>query len=147
MRPFSDIYAFGIPRAVLRNEDKQMRSRKFLAFLTLSFILLSMPGSVPAQVAIQIGPEPGCPYGYYDFAPYHCAPYGYYGPEWFSGGVFIGAGPWFHGPHDFHGHVDNHFDPHHGYHGPFPERGDRPFNHFRGNEMRDGRGHAVGGHR
>jgi hypothetical protein len=26
--------------------------------------------------------------------------------------VFIGAGPWFHGPHDFHGHVDNRFDPH-----------------------------------
>jgi len=24
-----------------------------------------------------------------------CAPYGYYGPSYFSGGVFIGAGPWF----------------------------------------------------
>ena len=147
MPPFSNIYAFGILRAFIRNEDKQMRSWKFLAFFTLSIVLLSIPGSVSAQVAIQIGPEPLCPYGYYDFAPYHCAPYGYYGPEWFSGGVFLGAGPWFHGPHDFHGHVDNHFDPHHGYHGPFPERGDRPFNHFHGNEMRDGRGHAVGGHR
>lgn len=52
-----------------------------------------------AQVSINIGPEPVCPYGYYDFASYDCAPYGYYGPEWFSGGVFIGAGPWFHGPH------------------------------------------------
>jgi hypothetical protein len=147
MPPFSDIYAFGIPRAFLTSVDEHMRSWKFLAFLTLSVVLLGMPGSVPAQVAIQMGPEPVCPYGYYDFAPYHCAPYGYYGPEWFSGGVFIGAGPWFHGPHDFHGHVDNHFDPHHGYHGPFPERGDRPFNHFHGNEMRDGHGHAVGGHR
>jgi len=147
MPPFSNIYAFGIPRAFLRNEDKQMRSWKFLAFFTLSIVLVSMPGSVSAQVAIQIGPEPLCPYGYYDFAPYHCAPYGYYGPEWFNGGVFLGAGPWFHGPHDFHGHVDNRFDPHHGYHGPFPERGDRPFDHFHGNEMRDGRGHAVGGHR
>jgi len=29
--------------------------------------------------------------------PYACAPYGYYGPEWFSGGIFIGAGPWYHG--------------------------------------------------
>src|ERR1700746_2170139 len=82
--PFSDIYAFGIPRAVLRNEDKQMRSWKCLAILTLSVILLGTPGSLPAQVAIHIGPEPVCPYGYYDFAPYHCAPYGYYGPAWFS---------------------------------------------------------------
>ena len=27
--------------------------------------------------------------------PYACAPYGYYGPDWFAGGVFIGAGPWY----------------------------------------------------
>src|SRR6266436_1034121 len=25
-----------------------------------------------------------------------CAPYGYYGPDYFVSGVFIGAGPWFH---------------------------------------------------
>src|SRR6202162_3470493 len=67
---------------------------------------------------------------------------GYYGPEWFTGGVFIGVGPWFHGPRDFHGHVDNRFDPHHGYVGPHPERGDKPFDHFHGNEMRDGRTRA-----
>ncbi|SPP32406.1 hypothetical protein ARAF_2569 [Arsenophonus endosymbiont of Aleurodicus floccissimus] len=48
--------------------------------------------------------------------------------------------PWFHGSHDFLGHVDNRFDPYHGYHGAFPERGDKPFNHFRGNEIRSGRG-------
>ena len=30
--------------------------------------------------------------------------------EWFNGGVFIGAGPWFHGPEHFYGHVDHHFD-------------------------------------
>ena len=45
--------------------------------------------------------------GYFDYAPYDCAPYGYYGPDWFVGGVFIGAGPWFHGPHGCYGHVDN----------------------------------------
>jgi len=33
----------------------------------------------------------------YDAAPYNCAPSGYYGPEWFSGDVFVGAGPWIHG--------------------------------------------------
>jgi hypothetical protein len=42
-----------------------------------------------------VGPAPVCTYGYYDYYPYACAPYGYYGPEWFSGGVFIGAGPWY----------------------------------------------------
>ena len=118
---------------------------KFLA-LPLIVALLSIPRSAPAEVSINIGAAPVCPYGYFDYAPYNCAPYRYYGPEWFSGGVFIGAGPWFHGPHEFYGHVDNRFDPHHGYGGPFPGRGDEAFNHFHGNEMRSGGGHA-GGHR
>src|ERR1700719_5195652 len=130
-----------------RNQEKHMRYSKVLAFTIMLAALTSIPSSAPAQVSINIGPEPACPYGYYDYAPYNCAPYGYYGPEWFSGGVFIGAGPWFHGARDFHGHVDNRFDPQHGYAGPHPERGEKPFNHFHGNEMRDGRGHAEGGHR
>jgi hypothetical protein len=92
------------------------------------------------SVGVNIGVAPVCPYGYFDYAPYDCAPYGYYGPDWFVGGVFIGAGPWFHGPHGFWGHVDNRFDPHHGYVGPLPEHGARPFYHFQGNEARDGRG-------
>ncbi len=103
-----------------------------------------------AAVSVNIGLAPECPYGYYDVPPYSCAPYGYYGPEWFSGGVFIGAGPWFHGPADFHGHVDNHFDPQHGYHGPMPNRGEKAdparrvdAAHFNGNEARDGRGHVA----
>ena len=122
-----------------------MHYRKLLLLTILATAMLSMTRPASASVAINIGVPPTCPYGYFDYAPYNCAPYGYYGPEWFSGGVFIGAGPWFHGPHGFYGHVDNRFDPHHGYHGPFPERGDRAFNHFHGNEMRDGLGHA-GGH-
>ena len=53
-------------------------------------------------VGVGVGPgyvagPPVCAYGYYPDYPYACAPYGYYGPEWFSGGVFIGAGPWYHG--------------------------------------------------
>ncbi len=102
-----------------------------------------------AQVSVEIGAAPECPYGYYDVAPYNCAPYGYYGPEWFSGGVFIGAGPWFHGPEHFRGHVDRRFHPEHGYKGPLPARGERPakpvdrIEHFKGSEMRDGRGHVV----
>lgn len=49
----------------------------------------------PAYV-VPAGP-PVCAYGYYSYYPYACAPYGYYGPTWFVNGVFIGAGPWFHG--------------------------------------------------
>ena len=87
-------------------------------------------GPYTAQVSGDVGLAPDCPYGYFDYAPYSCAPYGYYGPDWFAGGVFIGAGPWFRGPRGFYGHVDNRFDPHNGYAGPFPNRGERPFSHF-----------------
>ena len=124
-----------------------MRHRKIFVLAIMNVVLLGFAGSACPQVTINIGPEPVCPYGYYDYAPYHCAPYGYYGPEWFNDGVFIGAGPWYRYRDEFRGYVDNRFDPRHGYRGPFPERGDRPFNHFRGNEMRDGRGRAFGGRR
>jgi hypothetical protein len=119
-----------------------MRYLKFLAFSALAVATLSGFSRAPAQVAISIGAPPICPYGYFDYAPYECAPYGYYGPDWFDGGVFIGAGPWFHGPHGFYGHVDNRYDPRHGYHGPFPAKGEQAFNHFHANEARDGRGHV-----
>ena len=102
-----------------------------------------------AQINVEIGVAPECPYGYYDAAPYSCAPYGYYGSEWFSGGAFVGAGPWFHGPANFRGHVDNRFHPEHGYKGAMPERGEKataehanPPKNFKGNETRDGRGHV-----
>ncbi len=119
-------------------------------FVTVVALTASAP-TLQAQVSVNIGAAPVCPYGYYDVPPYACAPYGYYGPEWFSGGVFIGAGPWFHGPANFRGHVNNHFHPDHGYKGPMPKAGDRPdaahpvgkIAHFKGNEMRDGKGHAV----
>lgn len=114
------------------------RSLVLSSFGLATFVGLSI---APAQVSINIGTAPVCPYGYYDYAPYSCSPYGYYGPDWFSGGVFIGAGPWFHGPRGFYGHVDNRYDPNHGYRGPYPERGEQPFQNFRGNEGRDGEGH------
>lgn len=82
-----------------------MRTLKLLALLSLG--LLVAPRADAARIGIDIGvgtgyvgPAPVCAYGYYNYSPYACAPAGYYGPEWFSGGVFIGAGPWFHG---FHG--------------------------------------------
>jgi len=126
-----------------------MNKFMFLAFAAVSafFITVGAP-KAEAQISLNIGVEPGCPYGYYDYAPYGCAPYGYYGPEWFHGRTFIGVGPWYHGSNDFHGHVNNSFDPHHGYNGRMPNNGERARGRgraprqFRGNEMRDGRGHG-----
>lgn len=128
-----------------------MRELKFVLLAAIAGIGLTVSSpQASAQVDVSIGVAPECPYGYYDVAPYACAPAGYYGPEWFDGGVFIGAGPWFHGGADFHGHVDNRLHPDHGYKGPMPARGEKPdpakrvdAAHFNGNEVRDGRGHTV----
>jgi hypothetical protein len=127
----------------------------FLLAALAAICLLVAPPQSMAQVSVNVnvGSAPDCPYGYYATPPYACAPYGYYGPEWFTGGVFIGAGPWFHGPADFHGYVNNHFRPDHGYKGPTPKRGEKreaskpvdKIPNFKGNEMRDGRGHVVSG--
>jgi hypothetical protein len=124
-----------------------------LVLAVLAGIFTVAAPKTQAQVTVNIGVAPDCPYGYYSAPPYDCAPYGYYGPEWFVGGVFIGAGPWFHGPANFHGRVNNHFHPDHGYKGPMPHRGDKPdpsrhpekVTHFKANETRDGRGHVVSG--
>ena len=127
----------------------------FKLFALAGFAAIGLVSTVPqasGQISIRIGAEPSCPYGYYDYAPYGCAPHGYYGPQWFVGGRFVGAGQWFHGPANFHGTVDNHFDPRHGYHGAIPNRGDhadfrqQDHHQFGGNEERDGRGHVTGGH-
>jgi hypothetical protein len=80
---------------------------KYLRFLALAGIFLFSASHANAQrvafgvgfggPAYVVGPGPVCAYGYYGYYPYACAPYGYYGSDWFVGGVFIGAGPWFHG--------------------------------------------------
>ena len=106
-----------------------------------------LTGCGPTHVAVGIGGGPPiCPYGYYEAPPYNCAPDGYYGPEWFSGGVFIGAGPWFNGPGRFYGHVDHALDYRKGYRGPMPARGERPAEQraqFRGQAMHDPRGREA----
>jgi hypothetical protein len=113
-------------------------------------LFAATPPKALAQIRVEVGVAPDCPYGYYDYAPYSCVPDGYYGPEWFTGGVFIGSGPWFHGRDDFHGTVDNTFDPHHGYNGSAPKVGEkaaavrRDPAQFKANETRDGRGHTSG---
>jgi hypothetical protein len=113
-------------------------------------VFVAAPPKTMAQISVEVGVAPDCPYGYYDYAPYSCVPDGYYGSEWFNGGVFIGAGPWFHGDEHFQGNVDNSLDPQHGYNGPSPKVGDkaaavrRDPAQFKGNETRDGRGHTSG---
>jgi hypothetical protein len=132
-----------------------MSHLKAFALTPILAALLSGSAVAPAQVSvgINLGPAPVCPYGYFDYPPYDCAPYGYYGPDWFVGGVFLGAGPWFHGHPGFYGHVDNRYDPRHGYHGPLPGRGEAAFNHFHANAAIDAHGqpgnagHEAGGER
>src|SRR6202158_4083993 len=129
-----------------------MRELKFLMLAAVAGVCLTAsPSKAQAQLSINIGVAPECPYGYYDAAPYSCAPSGYYGPEWFNGEVFIGAGPWFHGSGGFRGNVNNSFHPEHGYKGPMPNPGEKAEptrrvskGSFKGNEERDGRGHATG---
>jgi hypothetical protein len=123
-----------------------------------TFLVLAAAGScltaaIPtAEAGVQVVIAPECPYGYYDAAPYNCAPSGYYGPEWFSGRAFIGAGPWFHGSANFRGNVNNNLHPANGYKGALPARGEKAepskrvdAAHFSGNEERDGRGNVTGG--
>ena len=105
-------------------------------------------GCGPSRVAVGVGVggAPVCPYGYFETPPYACAPDGYYGPEWFSGGIFLGAGPWYHGPEHFYGHVDHALDVRKGYHGPLPARGEAPATQrvpFRGQAMHDPRGREA----
>ena len=129
-----------------------MKTLRRLGFMTIvAGLFIAVAHNASAQVAVSIGPPPVCPYGYYEVPPYNCAPDGYYGPEWFSGGIFIGAGPWYHGPEHFYGHVDHSLDYRKGYHGHLPERGERPAEHrseFHGKAMHDPHGHeAPRGHR
>ncbi|MGO8985473.1 MAG: hypothetical protein ACLQFM_11870 [Terriglobales bacterium] len=93
---------------------------KYLRYVAL-LALLAMPLSysqaavvVGAGIGVGVGVGPGyvagppaCAYGYYPDYPYACAPYGYYGPSFFVSGVFIGAGPWYHGGwgHPYYGGV------------------------------------------
>ncbi len=82
-----------------------MRFKYLVLLAAVVFILLPAPAAhAQLSFGVQIGggyPEvppgpPMCAYGYYSYPPYACAPMGYYGPQWFNGGVFLGAGPWLH---------------------------------------------------
>lgn len=73
--------------------------RRGVYALLCAAVLIPLLASVPkanAQVSfsVQIGTPPVCPYGYYDYPPYPCAPPGFYGPGYFYNGIFLGVGPW-----------------------------------------------------
>src|SRR3954470_11504963 len=82
-----------------------MRYLKYLALLTALMVPAAYSqAQVSVGIGFGVGPgyvsgPPACVYGYYDYYPYACAPYGYYGTDWFVNGVFIGAGPWYHWGH------------------------------------------------
>src|SRR5258708_38958703 len=73
-----------------------MRYLKYLALVGVLMLPLVFAQPSHAQVAVGVGyGPPVCEWGYYGYYPYACAPYGYYGPDWFASGLFIGAGPWY----------------------------------------------------
>src|SRR6202050_1755448 len=80
-----------------------MRYLRILAMLGITLTCASYAHAQRVVVGVGVGGPgyfagpPVCSYGYYDYAPYACAPYGYYGANWFANGLFIGAGPWYHG--------------------------------------------------
>ena len=71
-----------------------MRGIKILFGTTALLAGLALAPAAQAQIYVNIGVQPVCAYGYYDYAPYACAPYGFYGPGYFYNGIFLGMGPW-----------------------------------------------------
>jgi len=78
-----------------------MSGFKFLALAAVAGIfLVATAPKAQAQVAVEVG-SPLIALRLLRLRPYNCVPDGYYGSEWFNGGVFVGVGPWFHGSSDF----------------------------------------------
>jgi len=71
-----------------------MRGLKTLVSTTSLLVCLALAPAAHAQISISIGVQPVCSYGYYGYAPYACAPMGYYGSGYFYNGIFLGMGPW-----------------------------------------------------
>jgi hypothetical protein len=108
MAPGSDP---GKTRTVQHKEDFMKKLGWVLLALLVALPFAAVPASAQVGIGVGVGPAlvspgyygpPECEWGYYNYYPYSCAPYGYYGPNWFLGGLFIGAGPWYHW--GFYGH-------------------------------------------
>ena len=70
--------------------------RGLTAFLctTVLIVPLALAPAAKSQIVVEVGVQPVCTYGYYDYAPYQCAPIGFYGPGYFYNGIVLGMGPW-----------------------------------------------------
>jgi hypothetical protein len=78
---------------------KRFTMRGWKVLLSAAAICVSMAFMPKAEAQVSIGVNiggapPVCSYGYYDYAPYSCAPVGYYGDGYFYNGIFLGVGPW-----------------------------------------------------
>jgi hypothetical protein len=69
-----------------------MRGLKAFLGTTALFAGLALAPMANAQLVVNIGVQPVCSYGYYGYAPYACAPMGYYGPGYFYNGIFLAWG-------------------------------------------------------
>ena len=126
-----------------------MRGIKALLLATALLVPLAMMPKAEAQVSINIGgPPPVCSWGYYDYAPYACAPRGFYGPGYFYNGIFLGVGPWNNwgyrhgwGSHRFRGAGGGRYRPGGGYHG---RPGGRPGGGYHGGGRPGGAPHGGG---
>ena len=91
-----------------QHKEDVMRKLRLVVLAMLVVLPFAVMANAQVGVGIGVGPAvvdpgyyggyygpPDCEWGYYSYYPYACAPYGYYGPDWFYGGVFIGAGPWY----------------------------------------------------
>jgi len=82
-----------------------MRYLKYVALLAVLMVPFAYSqAQVGVGIGVRVGPgyvagPPACAYGYYDNYPYACAPYGFYGPNYFVDGLFVGVGPWYHWGH------------------------------------------------
>jgi hypothetical protein len=132
----------------------RVRYLKYFVLLAAILALPTLHSQAQVSIGVQIGPTygiynapPVCEYGFYPDYPFACAPYGYWGPNYFVNGVFIGVGPWnnfyfthptyyrpfyfnrgFRGGYERFGRVEHFSSPVERFHGERIDRGFRSFN-------------------
>jgi hypothetical protein len=95
-----------------------MNALKHLVLIAVAGICIAVTAlKMAAQVSVEVGSLLNVPM-VTTTRRLMAAPNGYYGSECFTSGVFIGAGPWFHGSDNFQGQVNNRYHPEHGHKGP-----------------------------
>ena len=74
-----------------------MRYLKYVALLAILMVPVAYSqAQVRVGIGVGVGPgyvagPPACAYGYYNYYPYACAPYGYYGPD-YRGHAYVPRG-------------------------------------------------------